>query len=183
MKKLSDAINLGLYQPMPEMKKELMPYQPEINPNAQQMLSAQSFPSAMQNTQPQPEPKQSMLIRDCQDSQNKLTGLLYQVFMMQKGYGESPEDMAKREKAFQWKLGRFTFDQVLEAMERYTDVKSDIPAPADIVQILDPEPEPLSNAMYVQLCKKAVEGYLSSDEQLYRKTYESLEIDKAKSWQ
>ncbi len=101
---------------------------------------------------------------------------------MQKGFGRSPEELARLDKAFQWKLGRFTFDQVLEAMERYTDVKSDIPAPADIVQILDPEPEPLSNAMYVQICKKAVDGYLTEDQRHYRAVYESLEIQKAKSW-
>lgn len=102
--------------------------------------------------------------------------------MMQKGYGESPEDMAKRESAFQWKLGRFTFDDVKAAMERYTDVRSDIPAPADIIQMLDPEPEGLSQAVYVRLCTKAKESYLTPDEELYRKVFERNEIEKAKSW-
>lgn len=123
------------------------------------------------------------LIGDCLESQNRLSVLLHEVFLGQKGYGEKPEDAEVRDRYFQRKLARFTFDDVLEAMERYTDVKSDIPAPADIIQILDPEPEPLSNAMYVRLCKKERDSYLGTDEQNYKRVYEQLEMGKAKSWQ
>lgn len=106
--------------------------------------------------------------------------MLHEVFLGQKGYGEKPEDADIRDRYFQRKLGRFTFDQVLEAMDRYTDVKSDIPSPADIIQILDPEPEPLSNSMYVRICKKERESYLSADEKAYKNEFERRELGKAK---
>lgn len=100
---------------------------------------------------------------------------------MQKGYGRTPTEMLLLDSSFQWKLGRFTFDQVLSAIERYTDVKSDIPAPSDIIQILDPEPEPLSQAVYVKICKEYEQTpYLPPEKLAYKAEFERREMAKVR---
>lgn len=49
--------------------------------------------------------------------------------------------------------GRFSVEQVLYALGIYTDRKNDIPAPADIIDILNPEPPLISQAEYVAALK------------------------------
>lgn len=49
--------------------------------------------------------------------------------------------------------GRFSVNQVLHAIEIYTDKKNDVPAPADLIGILSPESPKVTEAQYVQACK------------------------------
>lgn len=49
------------------------------------------------------------------------------------------------------KLGsRYSVAEVLRGLDIYTDRKSDIPSPADIIQILSPEPEKISQAAFIE---------------------------------
>lgn len=51
---------------------------------------------------------------------------------------------------------RYTVPQVIFALEKYTDLKNDIPAPADILAILNPplpEKPRITEAQYIQACK------------------------------
>lgn len=99
---------------------------------------------------------------------------------MQKGYGEKAEDALVRDAAFQWKLGRFTYSEVLHAFNEYTDRNADLPAPADIINIIDPPPEPLSAALYVTYRKRVAEGdYLLPSQRAYCAAFE--EQEKAKT--
>jgi len=47
----------------------------------------------------------------------------------------------------------FTVKQVLFAIEQYTDKIDDVPVPADIIKILNPQPPRISEAQYVQAQK------------------------------
>lgn len=52
---------------------------------------------------------------------------------------------------FEMKLAsRYSVSDVLRALDVYTDRKSDIPAPADIIQILSPEPAKVSQAAFIE---------------------------------
>ena len=78
---------------------------------------AQSHPEARSNEPLPPSPRSSpserpKLIRECLDSQNQLSVLLAQCFLLQKGYGEKAEDAKARDAGFQWILGDYSIDQV-----------------------------------------------------------------------
>jgi hypothetical protein len=56
---------------------------------------------------------------------------------------------------FKFKLeGRFSVDQIVFAIQKYTDAKNDIPAPADIIKILNPEAPKVTEAQYYQACRE-----------------------------
>ncbi len=134
-----------------------------------------------QDEQEEKPRRKSRLIRDCVEAQNKLTELLKQVFLVQKGYGEKAEDALVRDAAFQWKLGRFTYNEVLHAFNEYTDRNADLPAPADIINIIDPPPEPLSAALYVTYRKRVAEGdYLLPSQREYCAAFEEQEKAKVR---
>lgn len=44
--------------------------------------------------------------------------------------------------------GKYTANQILKAVDIYTDRKNDIPAPADIIQIINPLPAKITYAEY-----------------------------------
>lgn len=55
-----------------------------------------------------------------------------------------------------WRLkleSRYSIAQVLWALDKYTDRKSDVPVPADIIQILNPESPKITQAEYVNALK------------------------------
>ena len=49
--------------------------------------------------------------------------------------------------------GRFSMQQVLYALDKFTDTKTDLPQPADIIQTLDPPKPRITEAQFVQACK------------------------------
>lgn len=86
---------------------------------------------------------------------------------------------AYRDQWFQLKLGHFCYRDVFMAFDEYTDRNPDLPAPADIINILEPPPQPLSAAVYVNYKKKAAMGdYLLSSERAYCAAFEQQEMDK-----
>lgn len=64
---------------------------------------------------------------------------------------------------FRFKLeGKFSAKQVVYAIGVYTDTRDDLPTPADLVNILQPEKPRITEAEYVHACKQhALEGYPS----------------------
>lgn len=54
---------------------------------------------------------------------------------------------------YELKLKRFSAQQVMHALDKYTDKRNDIPAPADIINILSPEEPKITEAQYVNACK------------------------------
>lgn len=51
---------------------------------------------------------------------------------------------------FKMKLdGKYTADQVLGAVDKYTDSNADIPTPADIINILNPPKRKITQAEYI----------------------------------
>lgn len=68
---------------------------------------------------------------------------------MQRTYGEAL-DMKIRGRAWERKLGaKFSVNQIIMAVEKYTDRHSDFPTPSDIINILDPVKPEISRAEYI----------------------------------
>lgn len=62
------------------------------------------------------------------------------VFLGQKTYGTKPEDLAARDEYFEMMLQGYTFDQVQQAFHQYAKTKDDLPAPANIIQLIENPP-------------------------------------------
>ena len=84
------------------------------------------------------------------DEIRKLASVLFPRIEMQKQYGRSIDPKLVM-RGWQVKMAhRFSVDQILFALDVYTETHSDLPAPSDIIQILNPEPPQISDAEYVQ---------------------------------
>jgi hypothetical protein len=56
--------------------------------------------------------------------------------------------------------GKYTAEQIMKAVDIYTDKKNDVPAPADIIQILNPPEKQITYAEYKHALEQhAAEGY------------------------
>lgn len=68
---------------------------------------------------------------------------------MQNAYGQKREPKLVM-KGWEIKLsGRFTVEQILFALDKYTDKHDDFPTPNKIIEILDPEPPRITEAEFV----------------------------------
>jgi len=78
----------------------------------------------------------------------------------QKAYGKD-YSVADTFSYYKMKLdGKFTAEQILKAVDIYTDRKNDVPAPSDIIQILNPPEKQITYAEYKHALEQhALEGY------------------------
>jgi hypothetical protein len=69
--------------------------------------------------------------------------------------------METRDAGFQWMLGHFTIEQVKDAFRQYIERNSDMPVPADIINLIDPpkpKPEKLSTTEYIRIMNDVKQG-------------------------
>ncbi len=78
----------------------------------------------------------------------------------QKAYGKD-YSVADTFSYYKMKLdGKYSANRILQAVDKYTDKKNDIPAPSDIIQILNPPPKQITYAEYKHALEQhAAEGY------------------------
>ena len=119
------------------------------------------------------------------EAQNELTAILVHTYIIQKKYGEPADHVKIRDDAFQKALGRFCIDEVHKAFETYTSQHNDIPAPSDILKILDPPPPVLDRPTYVSIKQKMKWGnvYILPKERNYCARYEQQELNKLEAWE
>lgn len=124
---------------------------------------------------------QELPLRDSPQGQDELTRLLYQTFASQKTYGDKAQMMEYRDGMFQLILEDYPYRVIRAAFIEHVKRKPDLPSPSDIVNLIDPEPEPLSAALYVSLQKKSCSGeYLLSDERAFCEAFRRQEMAKAR---
>ncbi len=75
------------------------------------------------------------------DSKARLSEALSLVCTLQKSYGKTPDQLHTMVAGFAWALADFEPEAVFSALKIYIRRKNDVPAPADIIAILAPEPE------------------------------------------
>ena len=101
-----------------------------------------------------------------------LTVMLSQSFRALKLYGREPEDFAAIDAMFQLVLADYPIDKIKQAFGVYLKRHNELPAPADIVQIIERDGKPpLERAVYIALSKKDPEIRTSSD-WAYMREYE-----------
>lgn len=72
------------------------------------------------------------------DGQRKLTLLLADCFGCLKTYGKEPAQLEAMNRLFQMMLGKYPFEKVRAGFMKYMERNSEMPAPADIINIIDP---------------------------------------------
>lgn len=108
-----------------------------------------------------------------------LAAALGRVCALQKQYGKTAEELETLVEGFSWALSDYPMPDILNALKQYITSHPDIPAPADLRNIIDPPPQELSAALYVSLQKKAFSGeYLLSDEREFCQRFRDQELAK-----
>lgn len=64
------------------------------------------------------------------------------VFDLQKQYGKTTSQLETIVDGFLWALAGYSVEQVTDGFRKYISRKSDMPTPADIINIIDPIKEP-----------------------------------------
>ena len=80
-------------------------------------------------------------------------------------YGKEPEQLEDLAQLFQFKLERFTWKQVKQAFNVYTDLKPTMPAPSDIISIIEPQPV-WCKSTFQEIKKMQKAGEFVSDDEL-----------------
>jgi hypothetical protein len=95
-------------------------------------------------------------------------------------YGKTTDQLNYIVKAFILVLEAYPPKDVRDAFLHWISRKSVMPTPADIVNIIDPPPEKLSEALFINLCKKRDKGiYLTPDERRFIYAFEQQELTKS----
>ena len=89
--------------------------------------------------------------------------------------------MELKDAMFQMVLAPFTIEQIRAAFIQHVGSCNALPTPADIKNIIQPPPVPLSGAVYFEYKRKAREGaYLLPSEREYCAAYEAQEYAKCR---
>lgn len=90
--------------------------------------------------------------------------MLFQCFAALKVYGKQPEELAAVNAMFQLVLSDYAMADIRKAFGVYLRRHNDLPAPADIVQIIERDGKPpLDRAVYVAVSKKQPEDRSDTD--------------------
>lgn len=108
------------------------------------------------------------------------------VFDLQKQYGKTTDQLENIVAGFCWALAAYPVELVVEGFKQYITIKSDLPTPADIRQIIDPIPPQWvpDKPYYISLKKIFAEQGpfgLADDEMEYIKKYEEYMLHAQKT--
>lgn len=115
----------------------------------------------------------------------KLAVVLGRIFDVQKLYGKNVGQLGSMVELFSWVLAAYPAEKVINGIGAYLRAKSDLPTPADIKQIIDPEPPkwvPDKQLYYKlqQILKEQGPFGLDTEEVEYCKKYEDYMLRAAR---
>lgn len=155
-----------------------------IREEANQAAMSITPAASLKNEPSEPLDWRKYPISESVDAQNELTAILTRVHIIQKRYGEPADHFQVRDAAFQKALGRFSIDAVHEAFNVYITRRSDVPAVADILHILEPPPPVYDKATYIGIKQKIKSDvFVSDQEKQYCRFYEQQQINKVVQWE
>lgn len=107
------------------------------------------------------------------EGKKRLGETLQMFFDALKTYGKQPAQMENVAKLFQFALADYSYDQIRKAFAQYVKTSSEMPAPADIVNIIERNGKPpFEKAVYIAIQKKYAGDRTDSDWQ-YLREYEN----------
>lgn len=110
----------------------------------------------------------------------QLSVALAKVCALQKAYSKTPAELSTLVDGFLWVLGDIPVADIIQAIGEYCRTHADIPAPADILAIVDPPAPALSTAMYLEIKRRIADGnvWVGSAEHEYVRRFEAQELAK-----
>ena len=107
----------------------------------------------------------------------ELSNLLFQCFDTLKIYGKEPEQMKSINALFQFVLADYHIVKIREAFVFYLKHNNELPAPSDIVQIIERggNKPPFEKSVYIAITRKPPEER-TSDEWQYMSDYQKFII-------
>lgn len=121
-------------------------------------------------------PSGAVTLKANEEARLELSTFLFQCFDSLKLYGKEPEQMAATNSMFQLVLADYTIEQVRQAFAFYLRYNSEMPAPADIANIIERGGKPpFERSVYIAIGKKHPEDR-TSEEWHYKKDYERFMI-------
>lgn len=122
-------------------------------------------------------PRSSVTLTHDIAGRKELTNFLFQCFDAMKVYGKEPEQMENLNSVFQIALADYSFAEIRSAFVHYIKNHPDLPAPADIVSLIERKNRPpLDRAVYVQIGKKPGERR-TVEEWQYMDDYEHFQLN------
>lgn len=121
------------------------------------------------------QPKILALSND-QEGKRRLTNLIFQCYDSLKVYGKEPEQLDNLNKMFHLVLAEYPIEKIEAAMAFYLKHNTELPAPADIANIIERgNKPPFDRTVYVAISKKRPEER-DSDEWEYMRDYERFAV-------
>lgn len=109
-----------------------------------------------------------------------LTNAMSRVCALQKQYGKTAAELEVLVEGFSWALEGYSIEEILAALKTYILAHNDIPAPADLMRIIDPPVPELDTTTYIALKKRSEQGaYVTREERGFMRAYEAQEVAKA----
>lgn len=124
-------------------------------------------------------------MNDDEIARKKLSALLLICFDALDTYGKEPEQLANVVKTFELVLGRFRFDQIERAFAVYLERNTQMPKPADIVNIIEPPAAKRKwcGATFLDIKRRMREGqFITKDERQYCDDYISQATNPASDY-
>lgn len=94
---------------------------------------------------------------------------MVKMFRGLKTYGKTPEELDDHVDLIIEVCGRFPVEKIKAAILRHLEISSEIPYPADLVQLIEPAPD---RAVYIRISQKAPE-LRTPDDWGYLRRYEA----------
>lgn len=113
----------------------------------------------------------------------RLVETLSIVCALQQQYGKTERELMLIVEGFSRVLRHRTMNQIIDAIEKYTAKNPNIPAPADVENIINPPPPKIDWPLYIELKKKLREGnvYVDRDEKQFIRNCEDIAILKQRN--
>ena len=117
-----------------------------------------------------------VVLADDPKSKQQLASALSMFFDTMKLYGKEPDQLESVTRMFMWALGEYPYDKIQEALKFYAKNYSEMPAPADIVTIIERGNKPaFERSVYVSISKKPFQDR-TYEERQYMNDYEYFQM-------
>jgi len=118
-------------------------------------------------------------ISNSPEDKKKLTLLVKSCYEALNTYGKSPDNMEASVMLMQMMLGKFPYEQVRSAFETYLNTNSEMPKPADIIAIIEPERQKKKwcSTTFIDIKKRGREGqFITEAEKKYCEDFVAAKV-------
>lgn len=116
------------------------------------------------------------------EGRKRLSNLLAMCYDSLNLFGKEPEQLVATTRLFHMILADYSIEVVEDAFKKYMKIHTNMPAPADIVNIIEPPAPKIEWPVYIELKRRIREGrsYVTPEEKEFIRNCEDLAITRQK---